>query len=92
MYADIWFSYEATCSGDLAITTCNNTNFDTDLVVYQSTCMKKVQIACNGDDDNCPNYESTLSVPVTGGTQYLIRVGGWDSSSTGTGTLAIDCQ
>ena len=92
MYADIWFSYEATCSGDLAITTCNNTNFDTDLVVYQGMCMKKVQIACNGDDDNCPNYESTLSVPVTAGTQYLIRVGGWDSSSTGTGTLAIDCQ
>jgi hypothetical protein len=31
-------------------------------------------------------------VPSNEGTSSLIRFGGWDGSSSGTGTLAIDCD
>lgn len=92
LFADIWFEYQSTCTGTLTVTTCNTASFDTDLVVYQGLCEDKVQVGCNGDDDNCSGYTSTVNVPVTIGEQYLIRLGGWDSSSSGTGTLVIDCQ
>jgi polyhydroxybutyrate depolymerase len=93
MHADIWFSYAATCTGTLTVSTCNTATFDTDLVVYQGTCSNLIQIACNGDDDdNCGGYTSQLNVDVTSGEQYLIRLGGWESGNSGTGTLAIDCE
>ena len=28
----------------------------------------------------------------TSGNNYLIRLGGWDDTSTGTGTLSISCD
>ena len=93
MFADIWFSYTATCTGTLDVNTCNAATFDTDIVVYQGTCANKTQIACNGDDEgSCGGYTSQLFVDVTAGEQYLIRVGGWESGNSGTGTLFIDCQ
>jgi len=93
MHADIWFSYAATCTGTLSVSTCNTATFDTDLVVYQGTCSNLIQIACNGDDDdNCGGYTSQLEVEVTSGEQYLIRLGGWESGNSGTGTLVIDCE
>ena len=44
MHADIWFSYAATCTGTLTVSTCNTATFDTDLVVYQGTCSNLIQI------------------------------------------------
>jgi polyhydroxybutyrate depolymerase len=89
---DIWFSYEATCSGTLSLSTCNSANFDTELVLYEGNCLNKVQVACNGDGAGCSGYTSLLEAPVTSGGQYLIRLGGWDTASSGTGTLQINCQ
>lgn len=92
MGADIWFSYEATCSGLLTVSTCNSATFDTSLVLYQGICFNKVQVACDGDGDNCSGYTSHLETQVTFGERYLIRLGGWSSSSSGTGTLNITCE
>ena len=92
MHADIWFSYQATCSGMLSVSTCNDASFDTDLVVYSGTCSDKLQIACSGDDDNCADYTSQLDVEVVSGEWYLIRVGGWENGNSGTGSLLIDCE
>ncbi|MEE2718467.1 MAG: hypothetical protein VX727_01615 [Planctomycetota bacterium] len=92
MHADIWFSYQATCTGSLTVSTCSTATFDTDLVVYRGTCGDMTQIACNGDNSTCSGYSSYLQTPVTAGEQYLIRIGGWDENSTGTGTLQISCD
>lgn len=92
MSNDIWFTYEATCSGTLSISTCNNATFDTELVLYEGNCLNKIQLACNGDGANCSSYTSLLESPVTLGVSYLIRLGGWDAASSGTGTLIIDCE
>ena len=90
--ADIWFTYEATCTGTLNVSTCDSVTFDTDLVVYEGSCSNKVQVACNGDDDNCDDYSSNLSFQATVGNTYLIRLGGWDASSSGTGNLFLNCN
>ena len=92
MCNDIWFSYEATCSGTLTLSTCNNATFDTELILYEGNCLNKVQVACNGDGANCSSYTSLLEAPVTSGGNYLVRLGGWDAASSGTGTLLINCE
>ena len=89
MNDDVWFSYTPSASGTLTVSTCDLVNFDTDLVVYQGTCGNKSQIACNGDGNDCSGYSSLLTVDVTSGSQYLIRVGGWDGNSTGSGQLSL---
>tara|TARA_B100001059_G_scaffold231866_1_gene268561 strand:+ start:1735 stop:3102 length:1368 start_codon:yes stop_codon:yes gene_type:complete len=92
MNKDLWFSYQATCTGTLVVSTCDSASFDTDLVVYQGTCSDMTQIACNGDASICSGYTSYLETPVTSGTNYLIRLGGWDESAAGTGTLEVSCD
>ena len=92
MNADIWFSYESTCSGTLTLSTCNDADFDTELVLYEGDCANKVQVACNGDYGNCSNYTSYIEFPVSAGENYLIRLGGWESGDAGNGILLITCQ
>jgi hypothetical protein len=99
---DIWFTYQATCTGTLCVSTCEDTGgsaaYDTDLVVYNvTTCPASTanRIACNDDDSANPcgvnNFHSTIQVGVTSGNTYLIRVGGWSAADSGTGSLFISC-
>jgi hypothetical protein len=90
MHADVWFSYIACESGSMTVSTCNQINFDSDIVVYQGDCDSLNQVACNGDGAGCDAYSSSTTFNVTGGAQYLFRVGGWDSSAEGSGTLTVD--
>ncbi|MCH2136409.1 MAG: hypothetical protein MK101_07485 [Phycisphaerales bacterium] len=92
MNADIWFSYESTCSGTLTLSTCNDADFDTELVLYEGNCANKVQVACNGDYGDCPNYTSYIEFPVSAGQNYLIRLGGWEPGDAGNGWLGITCE
>ena len=90
MTNDVWFSYEACASGSMTVSTCDLVDFDTDLVVYEGDCSSMTQISCNGDGDGCGGYSSILTTNVTEGNMYMIRVGGWGSSSIGSGELLID--
>ena len=90
MHADVWFSYIACENGSMTVSTCNLINFDSDIVVYEGSCDAMTQVACNGDGDGCAGYSSTTTFNVTQGTNYLIRVGGWDGSSEGSGSLSVD--
>ena len=90
MSSDVWFSYTACENGSMQVSTCDLIDFDSDIVVYEGNCGNKTQIACNGDGDNCGGYSSDTSFTVTQGNDYLIRVGGWSSSSMGSGQLLID--
>jgi hypothetical protein len=91
MNADVWFLWTA-CngSGSTEVSTCNLVGFDSDIVVYRGTCADKVQVACNGDGSGCGGYTSYLTFNAIQGEQYLFRVGGWSSSSSGTGSLFVD--
>ncbi len=90
MHADVWFSYVACDNGSLTVSTCDLIDFDSDIVIYEGTCDSMTQVACNGDGDGCGGYSSITTFNVTGGAQYLIRVGGWDGSSEGSGSLFVD--
>ena len=92
MVADVWFTYEATCTGQLTVSTCNIVNFDTDIVVYRGGCDDQMQIGCNGDSDNCEDFTSFLQTSVVAGEQYLIRIGGWENGNVGNGSLLIQCD
>lgn len=89
MNDDVWFSYSPSASGTLTVSTCDLVDFDTDLVVYEGSCGNKTQVACNGDGSDCSGYSSLLTVDVSSGSNYLIRVGGWDGSATGSGQLSL---
>jgi hypothetical protein len=86
---DIWYNHPASCTGTLTIDTCSaSTNFDTRVAVYSgNTCTGPI-MAC--DDDGCASLRSTVSIPVTAGNHYRIRVGGFNGA-TGNGTLTLTC-
>lgn len=87
---DRWYSYApAAGSGTASVvmTTCGS-GFDTMLSAYSGSCGALVQVGCNDDDQACPNNNSTFTAALNRGQTYLIRVGGWQSSS-GNFTLLV---
>ncbi len=93
MAADVWFAYTATISGDATIETCGTagTLDDSVLIVYDGAACPVAGDPClASDDDGCtdPNFSSTVSMPVTAGTTYLVQVGGWNGA-LGTSDLNI---
>jgi Zn-dependent metalloprotease len=89
MTSDIWFSFTPVESGDYTISTCDSINFDSDLVVYSGNCGSLIQVACNGDAAGCAGFTSLVEMTMTAGTEYFIRLGGWNDVASGTGTLEI---
>ena len=88
--SDIWFVYTASCSGTARFSTCNAADFDVRLAVYEAgSCPPAVLLACSYDAAGC-GQTAQLELPVTSGTQYLVRIGG--TSGGGTGTLQIGCE
>jgi hypothetical protein len=73
---DVWFSYLAGANGTLTVDLCGAT-FDTMIEIFDgaSGCGSLTSLGCN--DDSACGLESAMSVPVSGGTSYYIRVGGY---------------
>ncbi|MCA9290507.1 MAG: hypothetical protein KDA25_05230, partial [Phycisphaerales bacterium] len=94
-YHDIWFNYVAAVDGTLLVTTCNTASYDTDLAVYlgcdPSTCPPgdSQLLACNDDAPGCAGFTSEVTIPVSCGQCYKIRVGGWNPGDAGAGTLTL---
>ena len=89
---DIWLKWTAPDDGVAVFSTCDITSFDTSIVLYESTCTN--QIACNGDaesNEECQIYYSEIEYPVTFGTEYYIRIGGWQGT-VGEGTLTVSLE
>jgi len=90
---DVWLSWTAGASADYNIDTCDANSFDTSMVVYSGCGGALDQLACNGDGADltgCQTYYSNLTLSATAGTTYLIRIGGWDATEMGPGTLSIN--
>jgi len=82
----IWFSYTATCNGDVTVDTCAG-GVDTSLVVLADDCL--TEVACG--EDNCPGFASSATFPALGGTTYLIGVTSWEAAAIGPSVLTIAC-
>ena len=78
---DVWYSYVPSCTGTLGLRTQNHT-YDTVLAVFSSGANNNPQtrLACN-DDCNPPQRDSCVSLDVTAGTRYLIRVSGFNGAT-----------
>jgi hypothetical protein len=87
---DVWNCWTADCTGRVTISTCGS-SFDTSLAVYDA-CGGH-ELAC--DDDGCPlspGLRSMVTLDVTEGTTYFIRVAGYNGAF-GNYTLTVDeCQ
>jgi len=84
---DVWNCWTADCTGRVSITTCGSL-FDTTLAVYDA-CGGH-ELAC--DDDGCPlspGLRSMVTLDVTEGTTYSIRVAGYNGAS-GNYTLNVE--
>jgi len=83
---DVWYCHEATQSGSLTVDVCAS-DYDTKLAVYDGCgCPQSpAAVACN--DDEC-GAQSRLTIDVTAGREYLIRIGGYQEAR-GSGTLLL---
>ncbi len=85
---DVWYEYEAPCSGTLVATT-SDADFDTRLALWPDCPSTGAQeITC--DDDSGPGLLSLIEAQVIAGETYLIQVGG-AGSADGEGTLEVEC-
>ncbi len=86
---DVWYLYTATCTGAVTIETCGATGYDSVLAAYNGPTCIGAELACN--DDTC-GLQSRITINATQGSQYLIRIGGFQGANgTGTVVIANDC-
>ncbi len=90
VYADIWFSWTASCDGTAVVDTCGG-GYDTVMTAYGAaiTCPVTAldEIAC--DDFGCGG-NSTISFPCILGETYLINVSGW-AGAVGASAINAAC-
>lgn len=86
---DIWYRYEPLTDGILTVSLCGDaTSYDSRIAVYEG-CECPPTIVAECDDDSCLiGFRSLLTVPVEACTCYLLRVGGWGSTS-GSGQIVL---
>jgi hypothetical protein len=92
---DVWFRHTATCSGTLTIETCGSPTFDSRLAVYSgTTCPTSTTVPAGCDDTtaNCTGNGGRVSLNVTAGSIWLIRVGAPVAGVGGSGVLSITCE
>ena len=84
----IWYSLD-NVSGSVTVSTCNNSDFDTELVVYEGTCGALTCIEGH-DSDDCGSLDETITFTATAGSSYLIYVTG-HAGSQGNFELSVVC-
>jgi hypothetical protein len=92
MISDVWFTYQASCSGLLEIETCGS-SFDTYLAVYSGVVCPDIDmqpLVCSQNFPLC-GTGSKVFLEVGAGDAYIIRIGSALPDTTGDGTLTITC-
>jgi hypothetical protein len=80
---DIWYTFTAPNDAWYYFTTCGS-GYDTTLEVLSGNCGALASVACN--DDAC-GLQSGLSIQASANDTYYVRVGGWSSATTPSGTF-----
>ncbi len=89
---DLWFTYLAPCTGVATFTTCppGAAAFDTAMQVHAGSCGTLGPGACANDSCGVASG-SSVSIPVTAGTTYVVRLGGFDGTQAGTSSILVTC-
>ena len=78
----VWFTYAAPANGRLVVDTIGS-DFNSVLGVYSGTVgvFSSLKLLAANDDISTGNFQSSVSLPVTSGTTYIIKVDGRKSLS-----------
>ncbi|MGE3108738.1 MAG: PPC domain-containing protein [Phycisphaerales bacterium] len=90
--SDVWYRFQATCSGGLVVSTLGDANFNTMVAIYSGDgCEQNTGplLACSDDFGGCNGTTSRAVAYVTAGQVCLIRIGGRDGEQ-GSGMLTVD--
>lgn len=89
--ADLWYLFEAPCTGTLDVSFCG-ADFDSRMDVYDAAggCPSSGASPYACADDTCGDDPEVTGVLAIAGQQFLIRIGSRDGS-TGSGDLVIGC-
>ncbi len=98
----IWYTFTPTASASYTLSTCadaptGSTVDDTVLAVYTSSggCAGPfTQVTGGCDDDSCTteNFQSVLTLALTGGTQYFLVVWKFDTPAPTAGNTAVQLR
>lgn len=86
---DVWYTFVATDSYMADFSTCGMADYDTRIEVFDGDCLTLNSILCNDDGPGCAGFSSFGTAPVVAGTQYWVRVGGFNAAASGTGQLLV---
>lgn len=78
----VWFSYTPATSGSATFSMCGaGTDYDGAMSVH-TACPGEVSNEVGCDDDTCSaGGPAEITLSVTGGTDYLVRVSGWNGEN-----------
>lgn len=88
----VWYKFEDTSglASEILLYTCSdNTDYDTKLSVYTGECGAFTCVV--GNDDDCPNFQSSVEFVSDGNTTFYILVHGWNTS-VGNFELTMECN
>lgn len=95
VYNDIWWRWTSTFDGALEFSNCGTSNFDSRVAVYaDDNCPPDplTLVGCSDDglnenNINCVGFTSRAIFTVRMGQTYLFRLGGWNASGAGVGSV-----
>lgn len=88
---DVWFCWHSTCAGQVFVRTCDTATTDTKLAVYDGCGCPPTDaglLKCN--DDLC-GTQSMVVIDAVSNHDYMIRLGNFPNTLTGTGSISISC-
>jgi hypothetical protein len=100
VWYDVWYMVDIDSDAVMTATCCLTAQFDTKIAIYDAgpsgstfdpTTLPDVFIICNEDCDDPEYYSSEAAAAVTGGNQYLVRLGGY-AQATGTGIIRMSWE
>lgn len=87
MADDVWFAWTANATGNVEVTTCGLSAFDTMLGAYDGApCNGAPPLTCV--DDSC-GLQSRIVFAAIAGNTYWLRVGNYPNTTTGPGAISI---
>ena len=89
IYNNLWYTYVATETGTLTVSTCNTASYDTKIAFFSGDCSSLVYLACDDDGVGCATLTSEMTVSVSQGSSYYLLLGGYGAASRGTGTVNL---
>ena len=90
LFNDTYYSFVPPSAGNYRFSTCDMASYDSKAAIYSGACGALTALACNDDGDMCTAFSTELNVTgLTGGTSYIVQLGGFNAPDVGTATMEV---